>query len=160
MRTCCRLATGFTGAILALPGNCLSRGGRVALLGDILGLCFTMDTMVRMLIALLFAFLSFTAPVNADCSYDSPDTASCCCSASGDSNCVELRSICCDLTDPTPALPARSDSEFVPARVVFSLPTLTLAPPALAVAPELTVASAPANLANNKIYLLKRSLLI
>ncbi len=119
-----------------------------------------MSHMLRLLLALLFAFLPLTASANAACTNESPIADSCCCSPSADLDCVGLRSLCCDIADSAPAMPARSNNEIVPAPVIVSIPTIHLAPPTLVVAPDPATGSKPLHCATNKIYLLKRSLLI
>ena len=119
-----------------------------------------MGLMIRLLLAVLLACLSLSAPVNAVCSYESPSAQPCCCSAPVDVSCFQVEQPCCCAADRAPALPVQNQSKTLAAPIALSVPTISLAPIVFDQRASETRLSKPLHLASNKIYLLKRTLLI
>jgi hypothetical protein len=120
-----------------------------------------MDVMVKFILALLLAFLTVSGPLHAQCYYENPAAESCCC-ARPDVNCVQLSGSCCGTTGEAPALPAPNSAETPHAPVAAAPQPWSLSVDQVSVV-ELAVDvenRKPLHLASNKLYLLKRRLLI
>ena len=120
-----------------------------------------MAGMVRLLLALLLVFLSLSTPVSAACGIDTAGAQSCCCSAPPDHvTYFQLERMCCCAINPAPALAADSLIKTLAPQIALSVDSASLAPSVFVERARSVRLRQPFRLANNKIYLLKRSLLI
>jgi hypothetical protein len=120
-----------------------------------------MLNMLRLLLAILLTLFTVAGPARALCAFDgaADEPAACCCVH--DTDCAELSGNCCGTPVQPPAVPSQQQQQ------QFSAVALVNAILAAIPAAEATVTLAlpntqrkPLHLASNKIYLLKRSLLI
>ena len=112
----------------------------------------------RLLLALLFVVTVLCAPVSASCAGDSSGSQmSCCCELADDAGC-SIGEDCCDSHSPEPVASARTQLTYQ--AVSFDTPKIEQAFSTTQLKRGPPVTRNAFHLADNKLYLKKRSLLI